>query len=212
MKKTKSRHRPRRSVLPLVLIGIAVLAVIAAVVTWKWSAPGVGAGVEQTRPVTVKGSPLPRFPEGGTSSTDPARGLTMPEIRGASFDGKPVAIAGDGHAKVVIFLAHWCPHCQAEVPNLVGWAKGGMPAGVEAYSVSTAVAADRPNYPPSTWLEQEHWPLPLIADDRSGTAASAAGLSGFPFFVFVRADGTVASRHEGELSIEELKDRIASLR
>ena len=36
-----------------------------------------------------------------------------------SFDGTPVEIAPDGKAKLVVFLAHWCPHCRAEVqtPN-----------------------------------------------------------------------------------------------
>jgi thiol-disulfide isomerase/thioredoxin len=208
---TGKTPRRRRPVL-LVLIGMAVLAAVAVLVTWKSGLLGQASGAEERRPVTVKGEALPVLPDGAPAASDPARGRPMPEIRGASFTGEPVAITGDGHPKVILFLAHWCPHCQNEVPRLTAWLKGGgLPQGVEFYAVSTAAEAKRPNYPPSRWLQQEGWPAPVIADDQRDAVAGAAGLSAFPFFVFVGADGKVAGRHAGELSIEELKERITSL-
>jgi hypothetical protein len=60
--------------------------------------------IEQTRPVTVTGTALPLFPEEGA---DPAVGMAMPELEGASFDGTPVTIGNDGRPKVLLILAHW---------------------------------------------------------------------------------------------------------
>lgn len=59
--------------------------------------------IQQTRPVTITGTVLPRFPDG----PDPAVGMTMPELEGASFDGTPMSITNDGRPKVLLILAHW---------------------------------------------------------------------------------------------------------
>lgn len=65
---------------------------------------GGASGLEQSRPVTITGMPLPQFPDAGA---DPAVGMTMPELEGASFDGTPVTITNDGRPKVLLFLTHW---------------------------------------------------------------------------------------------------------
>lgn len=52
---------------------------------------------------------------------------------------------------------------------------------------------------------------PLPAND-AGTLARAAGLGAFPYFVFVHADGTVARRTVGQLSIAELETILGTLR
>lgn len=64
-------------------------------------------GIEETRPVTVTGTALPEFEPGGA---DPAVGQTIPEVKGQSFDGSPVEIGKDGRSKLIVFVAHWCPH------------------------------------------------------------------------------------------------------
>ena len=46
--------------------------------------------------------------------------------------GCAVSIEADGRPKIVVFLAHWCPHCQAEVPRLVDWfGENGVPDDVD---------------------------------------------------------------------------------
>ena len=96
---------------------------------------------------------------------------------------------------MLVFLAHWCPHCNAEVPRLVAWNNSGsVPDGLRVIGVSTAVAADRPNYPPSQWVVDKQWPFEVMADSTEMNAAAAYGVDGFPFFVVVGADGKVAPR------------------
>ena len=63
-----------------------------------------------------------------------------PRWTGQSFDGTPLAInPGDGKPKLVVFVAHWCPHCQAEVPRvLVQWMASGAQPGRSSRSCGVA--------------------------------------------------------------------------
>ncbi|MBM4409035.1 MAG: TlpA family protein disulfide reductase, partial [Chloroflexi bacterium] len=153
-------------------------------------------------------APLPRFSPG---PADAAVGQVIPEVEGASFDGTPVAIRRDGRAKLLLFLAHWCSHCQAEVPVVQRWvAAGSVLAGLDLISVATAIDPTYPNYPPEAWLAREGWSVPVIVD-RSGQIAASYGLSAFPYWVVVNADGTVARRLTGELSAVQLDALAASV-
>ena len=52
-------------------------------------------------------------PYDATLAEDPAVGMTIPTVTGTDFDGNDITITGDdGKAKVIVFVAHWCPHCQ----------------------------------------------------------------------------------------------------
>lgn len=159
----------------------------------------VPSGDLSTAAVQVNGAALPPF---GKADPDPAIGSPAPVLSGQSFDGSTVKIdPADGRAKVVMFLAHWCPHCQNEVPRLTDWLEtNGLPSDVELYAVSTAVAPERGNFPPGAWLRREGWPVTTMVDSEGQEAASAYGLSSFPYFVAISADGKVVSRTSGELS------------
>ena len=170
------------------------------------TAPAAGQPVT-TAPVTVEGSPLPALPDGGA---DPAVGRAFPTLSGSAvLDAAPMRISNDGRPKLVVYLAHWCPHCQAEVPRIQEWLDdGGKPAGVDLVAVSTAVRSDRDNFPPAEWLAEEGWTVPTLADSSDSAAARAAGLTGYPFFVAVDGDGRVVERASGEQSIEDLEALI----
>jgi thiol-disulfide isomerase/thioredoxin len=184
-----------------VIGGVFVVAlVVSLLVASGRSNDGSSSGAAEFQPVTVTGTPLAKLGE-----SDPAVGRPIPYVKGAAFDGTPVEIANDGRAKLIFFVAHWCPHCRAEVPVITAWLKSaGAPTDIDLYAVSTAVSADQPNYPPSAWLQREKWPIATLADNEAASAANAFGLSGFPFFVAVKADGTVALRASGELTAAQL--------
>jgi thiol-disulfide isomerase/thioredoxin len=155
-----------------------------------------GDGVAQVRPVQVIGTPLPEY----DAADDTAIGARPPELAGQNFSGQNITIVPGGKAKLVVFVAHWCSHCQAEVPRLVEWmAAGKKPAELDVMAVSTAVNAAQGNYPPSAWLDREGFVVPTIADDAQGSARTAWGLPGYPYMVLLEADGTVAARSSGEL-------------
>jgi thiol-disulfide isomerase/thioredoxin len=203
---TTTRTRaPARAGRSPVLVGGAVLVVVLALVAVALSRGGDGGSKAVRREVAsveVRGAALPT--EG--PSPDPAVGRAAPEVMGTDVTGGAVTIGGaDAGPQLVFFVAHWCPHCRKEVPLVVDWlASGGGPEGVTLRAVSTGVNPAAPNYPPSAWLEAEAWPIPTLVDDATSTAATTFGLSGFPFFVAIDAEGRVVARASGELSAADL--------
>lgn len=165
--------------------------------------PVVPNGSAENQPVDVGGTALlPLLDE----AADPAVGRTAPSLSGATFDGRPISVTpGSDGDTLLVFLAHWCPHCNAEIPVLLAWqAAGGVPDGLSVVGISTAVSAERPNYPPSEWIAAKGWTWPVLADSVQQDAAAAYGVSGYPFLVIVGSDGTVKARTSGEKSLESL--------
>lgn len=201
----QSSRRFLYGVIAFVIVGALVIAVASN----RGSTEKADVAT-QTAAVTITGQPLPTYP--GQGSTDPGVGTTIPDLSGTTLAGDAIEITDDGKAKVLLFAAHWCPHCQKEIPLLApDLRENPLPANVDMYTVSTSVNADAPNYPPSDWFENEQWPTPVIADDESNTAAQAYGLDGFPYFVFVNSDNTVAARTSGEIPVEQFRAYVDAL-
>jgi thiol-disulfide isomerase/thioredoxin len=109
----------------------------------------------------------------------------------------------------VIFVAHWCPHCQREVPLLATWMSGNpLPSNVEFRMVATATSSDRPNYPPSAWLAKYPLPGPVLVDSSTSEAAAAWGLPGYPYIVAVDPSGKVVDRKSGELPVAQFAQMV----
>ncbi|HVJ97932.1 MAG TPA: TlpA disulfide reductase family protein [Acidimicrobiia bacterium] len=212
-KTTQARNAQKQSsrrFLYGIIAFVVVGALVIAVASNRNSADKADVAT-QTAAVTITGDALATYP--GQGSADPSVGTTIPDLDGTSLDGKPVTVSDDGKAKVLLFAAHWCPHCQKEIPLLApDLRENPLPANVEMYTVSTSVNADAPNYPPSEWFEREQWPTTVIADDESNMAAQAYGLDGFPYFVFVNSDNTVAARASGEIPVEQFRAYVNALK
>jgi thiol-disulfide isomerase/thioredoxin len=183
------------------VIVVAAVAAIALTQTGGGSSTFAPSGSSASGGSTPPSGALPPYANGGV---DPAVGQKAPEVDGAGFDGSPVAITADGRPKLLLFIAHWCPHCQAEVPVVQRWLDAGkLPAGVDLISVASANDPAAPNYPPDAWLAREKWTPPVIVDG-DGQIALAYGLTAFPYWVVVDADGNVVQRLTGELTPEQL--------
>jgi len=152
--------------------------------------------------VEVTGTPLAEF----TGGDDPAIGQTAPALAGTTYTGEPIEIVpGEGGPMMLVFLAHWCPHCNAEIPVLNEWRDAGaVPDDLAVIGVSTAVTDQRPNFPPAQWLAEKGWTWPAMADDANASALQAYGGPSFPYFVVIGADGTVKARNVGELPVDQL--------
>jgi thiol-disulfide isomerase/thioredoxin len=138
--------------------------------------------------------------------------MPAPAISGTDFSGTPVGLEADGNAKLVLFVAHWCPYCREELPLVRDWLDATeMPENVDFYSVSTFSDPTRPNYPPNAWFEQEAWDVPLIVDDAADTAARTYGVNAVPFWLLVHTDNTVAARGAGALTTEVLDQIVTDL-
>ena len=97
-------------------------------------------------------------------------------------------------------------------PVVVDWLEQNpLHDGVELIAVSTAVDPTGPNYPPSEWFEREHWPTPVLLDSQDDALSQAFGLTAFPYWVAIDADGEVVARVAGSLSEADLSALVASL-
>lgn len=190
-------------------IGAAVVALAAIVAIVSTSdKPTSVPGLSQTQPVEVIGTALPTF---DSETSDTAVGTVAPTLVGSAFDGSPIAVK-PGRPTLLIFLAHWCPHCQREVPLLTQWqTSGGVPDGVDVIGITTGTDQSAPNYPPSQWLADEHFPFPVMADSDASAAATAYGLSVYPYFVLLDAAGKVVQRASGEIDPNSLTPLLSSV-
>lgn len=196
------------------VVAVVVIALVAALIAGSGdddgteTSGGQGSGNEapagdlvDDAPATATGDDLPPLPESGA---DPAVGSPLPRLSGTSMEGSLMTVPESGRPTMIVFLAHWCPHCQAEVPVVQQWVDdGGLPDDVDLVAVSTAIDPRRPNHPPSAWLRREGWTSPVLVDGND-VAARAAGVSAYPFFVAVDGDGNVVARTSGELSADQL--------
>ena len=218
-----SSSRNKNVIIAAVVAVVVVLAAVIALIATSGSDDngsssdttsangGGGAGVAaETQPVTVVGDPLPPF---DAPENDTAIGSIPPTLEGFAFDGSSLSIApgSTGRATMVVFLAHWCPHCNAEIPVLIEWNEsGGVPANLDVIGVSTAVFDDRDNYPPSQWIDDKGFPWPVLADSENSDAAVAYGVTGFPTFTLIDENGKVLYRADGQKTLEELELIIAT--
>ena len=156
--------------------------------------------------VTIKGGMLPEY---NRNIEDAAVGAFAPVPTGSDLYGNPITISTrigleEKKSSIIVFLAHWCSHCQREVPMIQKFIdSNGFPQNINIFSVATHIDKTRNNYPPDEWLEREKYTVPTIFDDEENKIAESFGLSAFPYWVFLNPDGTVYMRHAGSLSEDQ---------
>ena len=167
------------------------------------------ASLPTSQPVTVTGDALADFDS--AANPDPAVGVAAPVVEGSNFNSQPIKVDAADGAYMLVFLAHWCPHCNAEVPRLIDWKNSGaVPEDLRVIGVATAVSSTSVNFPPAQWFSDKGWPWPVMVDESNGNgaagkAATAYGATGWPYFVIVGADGKVKVRVSGEVEISDLQ-------
>lgn len=168
----------------------------------------VPAGKVEIGTISVTGTKLP---EQSATGADPAVGQVIPTITGQTFDGSAMTIGPSGEPTIIMVVAHWCPHCQREVPFLESWLRtNGAPEGVRLVALATSNDSGKPNYPAGQWLLREKWTVPTMVDDRASDGAQALGVTGFPYFIVVDAQGRVIERTSGELTAAQWESLIAA--
>lgn len=185
------------------VIGFALIVLLAASIAGEETIDESIAFGE----VTVEGDPLPFLAD--PNSPDPALGFTAPTVSGSDWNSVSTTIEADGRPKIVMFLAHWCPHCQAEVPVVQSWLdSGGLPDDVDMYSFTVLSDRLRPNWPSQTWLEDEGWTVPVIMDDEQQSIVFAYGMRGTPFYVVLDGDNNNLGRVSGEVGVAGLDQMV----
>jgi len=152
--------------------------------------------------VSVVGDSLPPHNADGL---DEATQVIAPTVTATDWRGNQTTIGPDGRPKIVVFLAHWCPHCQAEVPLISQWLdEGRLDPGVDLYSAAVMTDHNRDNWPPQQWLEAEQWEPPVLMDDAASSIAFSFGVNAVPFFVVLDGENRVLLRAAGGLQPDNL--------
>jgi thiol-disulfide isomerase/thioredoxin len=203
-----ARRKATRQRLVLVIAGIGVLLLAVAIAVLSTGDTDEVPTVEDLAgSPAILGDDLPPPPAPPTE--DPHAGAEAPVVNGSDFSGGSVTIGGSGRPQLLMFVASWCPACQQELPEVVAWLdEGGLPDGVEFTTVVTGLDDNRPNWPPTDWLEGEGYDGRVLVDDAEGSVARAYGLPGTPYWVGLDEGGTVVHRSSGMLPREQM-DRLA---
>ena len=151
---------------------------------------------------TISGDALPEY--AGENDINISAGLQAPLFSGPDQNSEIISLEKNGKSKILLFLAHWCPHCQAEVPIVQEYIDTyGLPADVEVIGILTSIDRSRDNYPPHDWLVEEGWSETQIYDlDRE--IGTVYGLNAFPYWVTLDKDLKVVNRVTGKLTPDQI--------
>jgi len=153
---------------------------------------------------------LPLFEQG---QPDAALGMVLGEVSGFEYysETEMNIDPSDGTARAWLIWAHWCPHCQRELPPLSDWytENADLYPNVELISITSSIDPARGN-PLEPYLDELQLPFPAILDPDLALAEQF-GLSAYPFWVFTAGDGTTLLRIAGFVEIDQIAEIFAQL-
>ena len=132
-------------------------------------------------------------------------GEQAPRFSSTDLSGHPVSLSRfAGHPLVVNFWASWCSACRQEMPRIQRAAKADPSLRVVLVDVRDNGGAAR------GFLSQLGVRLPVVTDP-DGRIGADYMVGGLPTTVFVRPDGTIASRYPGAMDERTLQQHLSGL-
>ena len=114
-------------------------------------------------------------------------------------------------ATVWLVWAHWCPHCQNELPELSAFWDEARPTTPTSRSSRSASSIDptRGN-PLEAYLDDSGFTFPVLVDP-DNSLATTMGTTAFPFWVVTGPDGRVLLRRPGALGLDQMAGLFGSI-
>lgn len=191
----KGSYRMLMALVGLLLIGMVVAAVLVGSGGDKTTAPSTPAStVAPTSPAKASKDPEIRYPE---QEPGPA-----PDFGFTTFGGENVTLASmRGKPVVLNFWASWCVPCRKEMPAFqqVADATQGKVAFVGLASEDGE--ADARRFAEANGIRYTLGLAPA-------GLADSMGVFGLPSTFFIDANGMIVEAHFGELSHDELTQRL----
>jgi cytochrome oxidase Cu insertion factor (SCO1/SenC/PrrC family) len=132
-------------------------------------------------------------------------GQAAPPFSSTDLSGRPISLSQfKGHPVVVNFWASWCSACRDEMPRIQQAAKANPELRVVLIDVRDNHDAAR------RFLSELGVKLP-VATDPGGSIGASYMVTGLPTTVFVRSDGTIASRYPGAMDEKTLGQHLSGL-
>lgn len=175
---------------------------------WQWVL--LGCLVAVLAGVFVAGTVLVHQGEDGRVA-DFAESGGPPVLAGPTLDGGQASLSdSEGEPVLVVFWAHWCPHCRAEMPVLQRLYEDGK---IDMLTVTTAIepGTGPAGYrTPEEFVESVGLTAPALADP-TGEHAESWRVEAFPTLYFVDSEGQVAEIMSGEVPAEDVLAAFARL-
>lgn len=133
-------------------------------------------------------------------------GQPAPTVALQQIDGPPIAVSDIAGQPVVVNLwATWCPPCRREMPLMAEVAASRD--DITFLFINQGEGAEKIR----SYLAAENLKLNRVLLDPSMQIPRHYGSMGLPTTLFLRADGSLASMHMGEISREALNANIEKL-
>jgi thiol-disulfide isomerase/thioredoxin len=178
---------------------VVLVGALAALILTACS--GHDAGAPGAAQITIKSPSLAKLkaesdiPDCPKVSGAPVDGglpaITLPCLGG----GRDVDLAGLRGPMIVNIWASWCGPCRHEMPVLAAYSRGQSTVKVLGVDYSDPQAASALELAKNSRVG-----YPLLADTQSALdhAGPVAHISGFPFSLFIDADGRLVHQQAGE--------------
>ena len=142
---------------------------------------------------------------------DNFRGINSPVIEFKIPEENIYITYPENTPTIFLFVAHWCPFCQEEIPEVKKWIEDNdiLNKGVNVVLIVTSTDSNKVKL--STRLLgfiMKVGKYPVIYDDSTNSLADYFGVSYFPSWVFTESNGQVAFTHAGKIGLEELTKLI----
>lgn len=182
--------RRRRRVLRVVLIAVLSVFIVVA-----------GYGLLVFRPVLVLHTADPTIGHGNPGGA--TVGSALPSISGVDYANTKVSVNPAAGPVTLVFIAHWCEYCKAEIQSLHAALLRGSYEPVEPlFAVSTRHLPFL-SWPPSEVLKLQDFPGKVIVDTDS-SLASYFQIRTTPTWYFTDSNGLIAKIVTGTLTPEEV--------
>lgn len=157
----------------------------------------------------VGGFALQRLLQVDTNTASAPDGPTaLPTFSIPNLGGEPVTPDDfPGRTVLINFWATWCPPCRDEIPELIELQDQ---YGDEQLQILGIALDDRARVAEYAARMGMNYPV-LVVEGAEGfdlMDAYGAQIGGLPFNVMIRPDGTVAMRHEGAVTRQEIESRL----
>lgn len=187
------------------LVRGSVIAAVAAVLA---GAVGLAIGVTSGQDPAPSGGTdaAASDADAGVEGRSSSAGEPLPDVAFATLAGEQTSLPAvvDQRGLVINFFASWCTPCLKELPEFqAAYADHRDEVGFLGVNLQDSPDAAR------GLVDRFGLSYPIGVDPQ-GELFSALGGYVMPTTVFVRPDGTIAEVYGGELSGEQLRDRLAT--
>ena len=144
--------------------------------------------------------------QGGTTGRLPREGEIIPDFELPTLDGRMVRLSALRGSPVLInFWATWCGPCKQEMPLFAeqyDWNKG---RGLRVLAIDTLANDNVEDM--RAFARQLNLNFDVLVDEQDAVAGGW-NVMGLPTTFFIKADGTIAKVHVGQLTPDQLIENM----